>query len=67
MTILCTLLYSAVAIAAVNYSHPPSQESAWCGALGFLLHYSFYFVQFTTLTQNAASLIQEVSNVVLVI
>ena len=39
-TILCTLLYSAVAIAAVNYSHPPSQESAWCGVLGFLLQYS---------------------------
>ena len=40
MNILYTLLYSAVAIAAVNYSHPPSQESAWCEALGFLLHYA---------------------------
>ena len=38
--VLYTLLYSIVATAAVNYSHPPSQESAWCEALGFLLHYS---------------------------
>ena len=34
------MLYSAVATAAVNYSRPPSQESAWCRALGFLLHYT---------------------------
>ena len=38
--ILYTLLYCIVAIAAVNYSHPPSQESAWCEAMGFLLHYT---------------------------
>ena len=38
--IFYTLLYSIAAIAAVNYSHPPSQESAWCEAMGFLLHYS---------------------------
>ena len=38
--VLCTLLYSIVAIAAVNYSHPPSQESTWCEAMGFILHYS---------------------------
>ena len=35
-----SLLYCSVAIAAVNYSHPPSQESAWCKAMGFLLQYS---------------------------
>ena len=39
-TVLYTLLYSIMATAAVNYSHPPSQESAWCEALGFLLHYT---------------------------
>ena len=38
--VLYTLLYSIVAIAAVNYSHPPSQESTWCEAMGFILHYS---------------------------
>ena len=38
--ILYTLLYSIAAIAAVNYSHPPSQESAWCEAMGFILQYS---------------------------
>ena len=38
--VLYSLLYCSVAIAAVNYSHPPSQESAWCEAMGFLLHYS---------------------------
>ena len=38
--IFYTLLYSIAAIAAVNYSHPPSQESTWCEAMGFLLHYS---------------------------
>ena len=32
--ILYTLLYSIVAIAAVNYSRPPSQESTWCEAMG---------------------------------
>ena len=38
--ILYTFIYSTVAIAAVNYSHPPSQESAWCEAMGFILQYS---------------------------
>ena len=38
--VLYTLLYSIVAIAAVNYSRPPSQESTWCGIMGFILHYS---------------------------
>ena len=27
-------------IAAVNYSHPPTQESTWCEAMGFILQYS---------------------------
>ena len=39
-TVLYTLLYSIMAIATVNYSHPPSQESTWCEAMGFLLHYT---------------------------
>ena len=39
-TVLYTLLNSSMVIAAVNYSHPPSQEAAWCEALGFLLHYT---------------------------
>ena len=39
-TVLYTLLYSMMGIAAVNYSHPPSQESAWCEAMGFILQYS---------------------------
>ena len=38
--IFYNMLYSAVAIAAVNYSRPPSQESAWCRVMGFLLHYT---------------------------
>ena len=38
--VLYTLLYSSMVRAAVNYSHHPSQESACCEALGFLLHYS---------------------------
>ena len=38
--VLYTFLYCIVAIAAVNYSHPPSQESTWCEAMGFLLHYT---------------------------
>ena len=37
---LATVLYTIMGIAAVNYSHPPSQESAWCEAMGFLLQYS---------------------------
>jgi len=38
--ILYTFLYFIVTIAAVNYSHPPSQESAWCETMGFLLQYT---------------------------
>ena len=38
--IFYTLIYSIATIAAVNYSHPPSQESAWCEAMGFILQYS---------------------------
>ena len=38
--ILYTFIYSTVTIAAVNYSHPPSQESTWCEAIGFILQYS---------------------------
>ena len=38
--ILYNLLYSIVTIAAVNYSRPPSQESTWCEAMGFILQYS---------------------------
>ena len=38
--ILYNLLYSIVTIAAVNYSYPPSQESAWREAMGFILQYS---------------------------
>ena len=38
--VLYTLLYSIVAIAAVNYSRPPSQETTWCEAMGFILQYS---------------------------
>ena len=39
-TIFYVLFYSIMAIAAVNYSHPPSQQSRWCEALAYLLHYS---------------------------
>ena len=38
--ILYTLLYSIASIAAVNYERHPTQESAWCAARGFLLHYA---------------------------
>ena len=38
--ILYIFIYSIVAITAVNYSHPPSQESTWCEAMGFILQYS---------------------------
>lgn len=38
--IFYVLLYSILAIAAVNYSHPPTQETKWCEALAYLLHYS---------------------------
>ena len=38
--ILYNLFYSIVSIAAVNYSRPPSQESVWCEAMGFILQYS---------------------------
>ena len=38
--ILYTLLYSTASIAAVNYSRPPSQETTWCEAMGFILQYS---------------------------
>ena len=38
--ILYNLLYSIVSIAAVNYSRPPSKESTWCEAMGFILQYS---------------------------
>ena len=38
--VIYSLLYCSVAIAGVNYSHPPSLESAMCEAMGFLLHYS---------------------------
>ena len=35
-----TTVYCTIAIAAVLYSDPSSQESGWCKAMGFLLHYS---------------------------
>ena len=38
--IFYVLFYSIMAIAAVNYSHPPSQQSRWCEALAYLLQYS---------------------------
>ena len=38
--IFYTLIYSIAVIAAANYSRPPSQESAWCEAMGFILQYS---------------------------
>ena len=38
--ILYTFLYSIVSIAAVNYKQHPTQESAWCAARGFILHYA---------------------------
>ena len=38
--IVNNFLYSIVSIAAVNYSHPPTQESTWCEAMGFILQYS---------------------------
>ena len=38
--IFYVLFYSIMAIAAVNYSHPPSQQSRWCEAVAYLLHYS---------------------------
>ena len=37
---LYTTVYCIIAIAAVHYSDPSSQESGWCEAMGFLLHYS---------------------------
>ena len=46
-TLFYSFLYSTVAIAGVNYSHPPSQEAAaWCKAMGFLLHYTGTLVLF---------------------
>jgi len=38
--IIYNFLYSIASIAAVNYSHPPTQESTWCEAMGFILQYS---------------------------
>lgn len=38
--ILYTMFYCIVSIAAVNYKQHPTQESAWCAARGFLLHYA---------------------------
>ena len=38
--ILYNYFYSIAAIAAVNYSRPPSQESAWYEAMGLILQYS---------------------------
>ena len=38
--IFYVLFVSIMEIAAVNYSHPPSQQSRWCEALAYLLQYS---------------------------
>jgi len=40
MTILYTAAYSVVVTAGVHYSHPPTNETAYCEAMAFLLHYS---------------------------
>ena len=40
MTILYTAAYSVVVTAGVHYSHPPANETAYCEAMAFLLHYS---------------------------
>ena len=38
--ILYTLFYCIMSMAAVNYKQHPTQESAWCAARGFFLHYA---------------------------
>ena len=50
--IVNNFLYSIASIAAVNYSHPPSQESTWCEAMGFILQYSgtLLVVQYLAIT-----------------
>ena len=40
VNIIYTTVYCIIAIAGVHYSDPSSQESGWCEAMGFLLHYS---------------------------
>ena len=40
VNIIYTKVSCIIAIAAVLYSDPSSQESGWCEAMGFLLHYS---------------------------
>ena len=40
VTILCTAAYCVVAATGVHYTRPPSQEAAWCEAMGFVLHYT---------------------------
>ena len=40
VNIIYTTVYCIIAIAAVHYSDPSSQESGRCEAMGFLLHYS---------------------------
>jgi len=46
-----TFLYSIASIAAVNYNHPPSEESTWCEVRGFFLHHfgTLVFVHFCVL------------------
>ena len=54
--ILYNFLYSIASIAAVNYSHPPTQESTWCEAMGFILQYSgtLVVVQYLAITLTVA-------------
>ena len=46
VNIIYTTVYCIIAIAAVHYSDPSSQESGWCEAMGFLLQYSGTLVVF---------------------
>ena len=56
--IFYVLFYSIMAIAAVNYSHPPSQQSRWCEALAYLLHYSGTLVVVQYLASVIAVMLQ---------
>ena len=46
VNIIYTTVYCIIAIVAVHYSDPSSQESGWCETMGFLLHYSGTLVVF---------------------
>ena len=59
VAILYTAAFSVISATGVHYSRPPAHESAWCEAMGFILHYSgsLVIISYLILTTALALLV----------